>query len=156
MDCLSILASMVYSSVQFSRSVVSESWWHHELQHSRPPCPSPTPAVYTNFNQLIGHWLCPPSNLLYNSTWPWRATWWNSRPTWSYNIHPLPLDTYTTITSTEKIYDKHMAKITNACLKSANQMVKCDLLWQVHGLLHVVQRKHGSKRNQYGHCHQQN
>ena len=49
-----------------------------------------------------------------------------------------------------------MAKITNACLKSANQMVKCDSLWQVHGLLHVVQGKHGSKRNQYGHRHQQN
>ena len=29
-------------SVQFSQSVVSDSLWHHELQHARPPCPSPT------------------------------------------------------------------------------------------------------------------
>ena len=32
------------SSVQFSCSVVSNSLWPHELQHSRPPCPSPTPT----------------------------------------------------------------------------------------------------------------
>ena len=31
-------------SVQFSRSVVSDSLWPHESQHARPPCPSPTPG----------------------------------------------------------------------------------------------------------------
>ena len=36
------------SSVQFSRSVVSDSLQPHELQHARPPCPSPTPGVYPN------------------------------------------------------------------------------------------------------------
>ena len=36
------------SSVQFSRSVVSNSLRPHEPQHARPPCPSPTPGVYTN------------------------------------------------------------------------------------------------------------
>ena len=36
------------SSVQFSRSVMSDSLWPHELQHARPPCPSPTPRVYSN------------------------------------------------------------------------------------------------------------
>ena len=35
-------------SVQFSCSVVSDSLRPHELQHSRPPCPSPTPRVYLN------------------------------------------------------------------------------------------------------------
>ena len=34
------------SSVQFSHSVVSNSLRPHELQHARPPCPSPTPGVY--------------------------------------------------------------------------------------------------------------
>ena len=38
----------VRSSVQFSRSVVSDSLWHHEPQHARPPCPSPTAGVYSN------------------------------------------------------------------------------------------------------------
>jgi len=36
------------SSVQFSRSVVSNSLQPHELQHARPPCPSPTPRTYAN------------------------------------------------------------------------------------------------------------
>ena len=36
------------SSVQFSHSIVSDSLWHHESQHARPPCPSPTPGVHTN------------------------------------------------------------------------------------------------------------
>ena len=38
----------VYSSVQFSHSVVSESLRPHESQHARPPCPSPTPRVHPN------------------------------------------------------------------------------------------------------------
>ena len=37
-----------FSSVQFSWSVVSDYWRPHELQHSRPPCPSQTPGVYSN------------------------------------------------------------------------------------------------------------
>ena len=35
-------------SVQFSRSVVSNSLWPHESQHARPPCPSPSPGVCSN------------------------------------------------------------------------------------------------------------
>ena len=35
-------------SVQFSRSVVSDSLQSHEPQHARPPCPSPTPVVHPN------------------------------------------------------------------------------------------------------------
>ena len=41
------------SSVQFSRSVVSDSLQPHESQHTRPPCPSPTPGVHSDS--------CPPS-----------------------------------------------------------------------------------------------
>ena len=37
-----------FSSVHFSCSVMSDSWRPHELQHTRPPCPSPTPGVYPN------------------------------------------------------------------------------------------------------------
>ena len=35
------------SSVQFSRSVVSTCLQPHETQHTRPPCPSPTPRVHS-------------------------------------------------------------------------------------------------------------
>ena len=44
-------------SVQFSRSVVSDSLWPHGLQHTRPPCPSPTPKVYSN-SCLLSRWCC--------------------------------------------------------------------------------------------------
>ena len=37
-----------FSSVQFSRSVMSDSLRPHEPQHARPPCPSPTPRVHPN------------------------------------------------------------------------------------------------------------
>ena len=36
------------SSVQFSRSVMSDSLWPHGLQYPRPPCLLPTPGVYPN------------------------------------------------------------------------------------------------------------
>ena len=41
-----------FSSVQFSHLVVSDSLRPHELQHVRPPCPSPTPGVHTNSHPL--------------------------------------------------------------------------------------------------------
>ena len=40
--------SVQFSSVQFSRSVVSYSLQPHELQHTRLPCPSPAPEAYSN------------------------------------------------------------------------------------------------------------
>ena len=46
----------IFSSVQFSRSVVSNSLRPHESQHARPPCPSPTPGVYPNSCPLS--WWC--------------------------------------------------------------------------------------------------
>ena len=39
---------VLWVSVQFSCSVVSDSLGPHELQHARLPCPSPTPGVYSN------------------------------------------------------------------------------------------------------------
>ena len=35
-------------TVQFSHSVVSDSFWSHKQQHARLPCPSPTPGVHQN------------------------------------------------------------------------------------------------------------
>ena len=51
---------MTFSSVQFRCSVVSNSLWHHGLQHARSPCPSPTPGAYSN--------LCPLSRWCYPTT----------------------------------------------------------------------------------------
>ena len=55
------------NSVQFSLSVVSDSLWPHELQHARPPCPSPIPRV------------CP-------NSCPW--SWW-CHPTISSSVNPF-------------------------------------------------------------------
>ena len=50
-----------FSSVQFSRSVTSDSLRPHELQHTRPPCPSPTPGFHPN--------PCPLSRWCINELW---------------------------------------------------------------------------------------
>ena len=46
-------------SVQFSRSVVSDSLQPHESQHARPPCLSPTPRVHSN--SCPSSWWCHPA-----------------------------------------------------------------------------------------------
>ena len=46
--CHFLLQYVAFSSVQFSRSVMSDSLQPHESQHARPPCPSPTPGVHTD------------------------------------------------------------------------------------------------------------
>ena len=45
---LSVYIQPQYSSIQFSRSVVADSLQLHESRHSRPPCLSPNPRVYSN------------------------------------------------------------------------------------------------------------
>ena len=47
-QCLLLGVRFLFSSVQFSRSVVSDSLRLHELQHTRPPCPSATPGVHSD------------------------------------------------------------------------------------------------------------
>ena len=54
------------SSVQFSRSVVSDSLRPHESQHTRPPCPSPSPGVHPDWRPsspwchlAISSWVVP-------------------------------------------------------------------------------------------------
>ena len=47
------------SSVQFSHSVVSDALWPHGLQHTRLPCPSPTPRACSNSCPLS--WWCHPT-----------------------------------------------------------------------------------------------
>ena len=51
--------SFTFSSVQFSRSVMSDSLRLHEPQHARPPCPSPIPGIHPNPCPL-SRWCRPP------------------------------------------------------------------------------------------------
>ena len=50
--CVFNVYSFVYNSVQFSHSVVSDSLRPHEIQHARPPCPSPTPRVHYHYTSV--------------------------------------------------------------------------------------------------------
>ena len=55
---------------QFSRSVVSDSLWPHELQHAGPPCLSPTPRVHPNPCPLSKTWYSECFNLhFFNYVW---------------------------------------------------------------------------------------
>ena len=54
-----IILFMCGISVQFSHSIMSNSLWPHGLQHARPPCPSPTPGVYSN--SCLLSWWCHPT-----------------------------------------------------------------------------------------------
>ena len=58
------LIQLVFSSVQFSCSVVSDSLWRHGLQHARPPCLSLTPRVYANSCLWVSNAIQPPHPLL--------------------------------------------------------------------------------------------
>ena len=49
----------LFSSVELSCSVVSDSLQPHEWQHARPPCPAPTPGVYPN--SCASSWWCHPA-----------------------------------------------------------------------------------------------
>ena len=51
--------SVQFSSVQYSRSIMSDSLRHHESQHARPPCLSPTPGVHSN--SCPSSWWCHPA-----------------------------------------------------------------------------------------------
>ena len=53
---LDVLNALTFSSVQFSRSMVSDSLQPHGLQQTRLPCPSPTPRAYSNSCPLS--WWC--------------------------------------------------------------------------------------------------
>ena len=52
-NSLRLLCARMFSFVQFSRSVVSDSLRPYGLQHTRPPCPSPT----AEFTQTHVHWV---------------------------------------------------------------------------------------------------
>ena len=61
--CYVTYAVSQFSSVQFSRSVMSDSLWPHGLQHARLPCPSPTPRACSN-SCPSSRWCHPPSRPL--------------------------------------------------------------------------------------------
>ena len=74
-----------FNSVQFSRSVVSNSLQPHELQHARPPCPSPTSGVYSNSCPLS--WWYHPT--ISSSVIPFSSCPQSFPASWSFQISQL-------------------------------------------------------------------
>ena len=62
-----IFQKLLLESVQFSCSVVSDSLWPHESQHSRPPCPSPTLGFAQTHVRRVGDAIQPSHPLLPSS-----------------------------------------------------------------------------------------
>ena len=88
------------NSVQFNRSVVSDSLGPHESQHTRPPCPSPNPGIHSNPIELVmpsSHLiLCcplllllpiPPSIRVFSNESTLRMRWPKS---WSFSFSIIP------------------------------------------------------------------
>ena len=71
-----------FSSVQFSCSVVSKSLRPHESQHTRPPCPSPTPGLYSNSCPL-SQW-CHPT--MSSSVVPFSSRLLSFPASWSFQM----------------------------------------------------------------------
>ena len=76
---------MTFSSVQFSRSVASDSLQPHELQHARPPCPSPTPGVHSNSHP--SSWWCYPA--ISSSVVPFSSCPQSLPASWSFPMSQL-------------------------------------------------------------------
>ena len=74
-----------YNDLQFSRSVVSNSLRPHVLQHARPPCPSPTPEVYSNSCPL-SRWCHP---IISSSVGPFSSHLQSSPATGSFQMSQL-------------------------------------------------------------------
>ena len=96
--------------VQFSRSVISDSLLPHGLQHTRPPCPSPTPGAYSNLclqvSDAIHHLILYCSLLLLPSIFPSIKVFSNEsvlgirRPKyWSFSFSISPFNEYSGLIS---------------------------------------------------------
>ena len=98
------------SLVQFSRSIMSDSLWPHGLQHTRPPCPSPTPGVYSNSCPLSqwciqpSHPLSPPSLPAFNLSqhkglFKWVSSSHQVAKHWSFSFSISPPNEYSGLIS---------------------------------------------------------
>ena len=78
-------SSMAFSSVQFGRSVISDSLQPHGLQHIRLHCPSPTPRVYSN-SYPLSRW-CHPT--ISSSVVPFSSYPQSFPASWSFQMSQL-------------------------------------------------------------------
>ena len=152
-------SSVQFSSIQFSCSVVSDSLRPHELQHSRPPCPSPTPGVHSKSCPL-SRWCHPaisssvillflppiPSSIRVLSTESTLCMRWPKYWSFSFSIIPSNehpglisfrmgwLDLLAVQETLKSLFQRHNLKASilqhSACfLESSNREKKLNSLW---------------------------
>ena len=144
---------MPLSSVQFSHSVISDSLWPHGLQHTRPPCPSPTPRV--EFTQTHVHWVSDaiqPSHSLLSPSAPtfnlsqlqglfkWVSSSHQVAKYWSFSFNISPSNEYSGLISFRMDWVDLLA--VQGTLKNLLQhhSSKASILW--HSALFIVQLSH--------------
>ena len=134
------------SSVQFSRSVVSDSLRPHELQHARPPCPSSTPGVHPNRCPSSHLILCrphlflpsiPPSIRVFSNESALCIRWPNY---WSFSLNISPSNEHPGLISFRMDWLDLLA--VQGTLKSLLQhhSSKASILW--HSAFFIVQLSH--------------
>ena len=108
-----------FSSVQFSRSVVSDPLQPHELQHTKPPCPSPTPGVHSNSR---------PSSTPKPAAAPWIATWSFHMYRFSSLVEMAFQSLALAVGQKKKVNRDHLTPVRMTVIKNTNN--KC---WQRRG-----------------------
>ena len=128
------------SSVQFSCPVMSDSLRPHEPQHSRPPCPSPTPEVHPNpcplsrWCHLPSHPLLSPSPTAFNlsqhqSLFKWVSSSHQVAKVLEFHFNISPSNEYSGLISFRMDWLDHLA--VQGTLKSLLQhhSSKASILW---------------------------
>ena len=97
---------IAHSSVQFSRSVVSDSLRPHESQHARPPCPSLSPGVHSD-SRPLSQWCHPaisslvipfsscPQSLPASESFQWVSSSHEVAKYWSFSFSISPSNEHT-------------------------------------------------------------
>ena len=121
--CLCCLWFLSFSSVQFSHSVVLNSFRPHELQHTRPPCPSPTPRVYSD--------LCPLSLWCHPTYHPLSSP---SPPAFNLSRHQSLFQWVSSLHEVAKVLEFQLSLLSLSCefvissVQSLSRVWLCDLM----------------------------
>ena len=121
--CITLFNPCDKYSVHFSHSVMSDFFWPHELQHARPPCPSPTPRVHPNS--------CPSSQWCHPGRWKSNCDFALLNCAIRYwNIFLNVVMLYIIL-----MHMSHLIFFSNVLFSSVSSFVKSNSL-QPHGLQH--------------------
>ena len=142
----------ILTSVQFSRSVVSNSLRPRELQHARPPCPSPSPGVHSDsrpsspwchpaISSSVGTFSSCPRSLPASESFPMSQLFsWGGQKYWSFSLNISPSNEHTGLVSFRMDWLDLLA--VQGTLKSLLQHLssKASILW--HSAFFTVQLSH--------------